>query len=94
MPLSAGDMLAAQLVARGGEGAVLVAQSARPWASATFAGQVHRFTLRVAPERTAAFADGLAEADLPLRRHFVAEIVVEAGEGGAIVVEALTIEEG
>lgn len=69
-----------------------------PWASATFAGARHRLTLRGDPG--AAFDAWLArlpEADLPLRRHLVADLAllsVTHRDGTATCeIEALTVEE-
>lgn len=67
------------------------------WASATFAGARHRLTL--CGEDAAAldaWVAGLPEADLPLRRHLVADVAVLAilrAHGQATVeIEALTVE--
>lgn len=67
------------------------------WASATFAGARHR--LRLHGEDTVAL-DGwvaaLPEADLPLRRHLVADVavlsIVRADGNATIEIEALTVE--
>jgi len=94
MPLSVGELLGAHLVTRGGEGAAVVAWSRRPWVSATFEGEVLQFEMQVDAAQRAAFVEGLSDAEFPLRRHFVAEIAAETGEGGGLVVEALIIREG
>lgn len=68
------------------------------WASATFAGARHELSLE-APESAAldTWLNGLPEADLPLRRHLVADIVVtgvsRASGVATIAIEALTVEE-
>lgn len=67
------------------------------WASATFAGARHRLTLH--GEDAAAldvWVAALPEADLPLRRHLVADVavlsVVRADGNATIEIEALTVE--
>jgi len=71
--------------------------SATRWASATFVGARHRLTM-VVERGGGAWLDGLAEADLPLRRHLVADLIVtcreDAGDRIRAVVEALTVEDG
>lgn len=68
------------------------------WASATFTGARHRITLvGAASPAVDAWLAELAEADLALRGHLVADIQVvhvrRAGEAVTAVVEALTVEE-
>lgn len=70
----------------------------RRWASATFAGARHELTVEL-PDGGAALAwlDALAEADLPIRGHLVADAVVlrKHGEGEWLVaaLEILTVED-
>jgi hypothetical protein len=70
----------------------------RDWASVMFIGMRHNLTLTLddTPSTLATLA-GLYEADLPLRGHFVADLVVSplGAENGLVTVEieALTIEE-
>jgi hypothetical protein len=68
------------------------------WASATFSGARHELGLE-APASAAldAWLEALPEADLPLRGHLVADIVVagisRADGMATIAIEALTVEE-
>lgn len=64
----------------------LVSQAA-PWASVTFTGMRHELSFR-----SAVSLDGLAEAELPLDGHFVADLVVARDGAGLVTFEALTIE--
>lgn len=73
-----------------------IAASTR-WASATFTGARHRLMLcGAAGAALDAWLAGLPEADLPLRRHLVADVAVLAvrrgGERVSAEVEALTVE--
>ncbi len=58
----------------------------RDWASATFAGETHRFALRLegvgdaVAAAAAALAASIGESDIPMAGHFVAEIAVELGD--------------
>ena len=76
----------------------VVASGATRWASATFVGARHRLTLTgdATPE-SLAWLGGLADADLPLRRHLVADLVVAdhavAGGSFTATIEVLTVEE-
>lgn len=73
----------------------ITASDATPWASATFNGARHRLTLAGDGAPFARWVAGLPEADLPLRGHLVADLVVRravAGDG-AVVLEVLTVEE-
>ena len=68
------------------------------WASATFNGARHELSLEATDSAAlAAWLDALPEADLPMRGHLVADIVVigvsRAGGVATIRVEALTVEE-
>lgn len=83
-------------------GALEVARStSRPWASATFTGVQHRFTVPfTGPERFAqaeGFAAWLASYEFVIPGHLVADVATELthGAGGDAVelaVEVLTIE--
>jgi len=76
----------------------LVASDSTRWASATFTGARHHLSLE-APEGDAldGWLEALPEADLPIRGHLVADIVVlsvqRAGGNATIGLEALTVEE-
>lgn len=63
----------------------LVHSRSEPWASVTFTGDRHEF--RFAPAEAPA---GIADADLPLPGHFVADIVATARPDG-LAIDALTI---
>lgn len=63
------------------------------WASATFVGARHRVTISGSGGAFDAWVAGLAEAELPLRGHLVADVAVVARTGDAVVVEVLTVEE-
>lgn len=69
-----------------------------PWASATFAGARHVLGIELRPTAAAAawLAD-LPEADLPMRGHLVAEVVVTDVETRGCTlfatIEALTVED-
>jgi hypothetical protein len=67
------------------------------WASATFVGARHCVTLSVADDAaSAAWLGGLAEAELPMRGHLVADLHLMATRRGAgraeVEIEALTVE--
>jgi len=67
------------------------------WASATFTGARHQITLEAADSPAlGTWLQALPEADLPLRRHLVADILVAGvsrAEGVATIsIEALTVE--
>lgn len=94
MPVSVGEMLAAHLVRRGGAGATLLGWTARPWASATFEGQLLRVELQLAEEHRVGFVSGIEEAEFPLRRHFVADLAARTEDRETLVVDALVIAEG
>ncbi len=84
--------------ARCGLAATVTAANLTRWASATFAGARHRLTLTGSvDDRVKAWLDGLPEANLPLRGHLIADVVVEAssrdGEGWSAAIEVLTVEE-
>lgn len=73
----------------------ITASDTTPWASATFNGARHRLTLAGEGAAFARWVAGLPEADLPLRGHLVADLVVRraVAEDGAVVLEVLTVEE-
>lgn len=77
---------------------VRVARS-EAWASATFSGARHRFELEPAESPHAdAFAGHLPDAEYRLPGHLVADIAIAertvTDRGVALVVEALTVEDG
>lgn len=76
----------------------VLAARARPWASVTFAGARHSLTVRVDPgEVGQGWLSGLAQADLPVAGHLVADAVVgarrEVGGGIEAEIELLSVEE-
>jgi len=66
------DAAAAGCIARA------VSASARDWASATFVGAQHRIVLAVAGTGADDWVRQLPEADLPVWRHVVADLTVDA----------------
>ncbi|MEJ7933000.1 hypothetical protein WG907_01860 [Sphingobium sp. AN558] len=94
--------LLTQLIARVGDPSLIVRATSRAWASALFQGRRHVILIQIggsdALARQARFADGLAEVDWSLPRHFVADIVIDdvsRTPDGALWMElsALTIED-
>lgn len=75
----------------------IAASTSTPWASATFNGARHHLTLDLTlAGEEAGFAQWLAtlpEADLPLRGHLVADVIVTRTTERAATIEALTVEE-
>ncbi|KQM85959.1 hypothetical protein ASE67_08725 [Sphingomonas sp. Leaf23] len=67
------------------------------WASATFNGARHRLTLSSGDAGFAAWLAELPEADLPLRGHLVADLIVTGGatlpDRDDATIEVLTVEE-
>ncbi|MGN7160032.1 hypothetical protein [Sphingomonas sp. SAFR-052] len=63
------------------------------WASATFVGARHRVPIGGSGVAFDAWVAALAEAELPLRGHLVADVAVVARSGDRVVVEVLTVEE-
>ena len=67
------------------------------WASATFVGARHRVSLAISGDRAGAWLAGLAEADLPVHGHLVADLVVtdqrHEADGTIATIEVLTVEE-
>ncbi len=78
--------------AAGIEVAVLQSEST-PWASATFNGARHFLTLSSDDAGFDAWLAALPEADLPMRGHLVADVVVTARNGREAEVNVLTVEE-
>ena len=75
----------------------IAATEATHWASATFVGARHRLTLDGADGSILdAWLDALPEADLPIRGHLVADLVIvsrhRAAGRMAALIEALTVE--
>ncbi len=70
--------------------------TSRSWASATFTGTRHELAFDLSLEAASDLIDSVAEADLPMTSHFVADIAVMASVVAAnrnhLVVDALTIE--
>lgn len=68
------------------------------WASATFVGARHRLDLVVAGAAAREWLAGLAEADLPMPGHLVADVAVirqrHGAAGSVAIVEVLTVEDG
>ncbi len=71
----------------------IVASEATPWASATFNGARHQLTLASTDAGFAAWLATLPEADLPLRGHLVADLIVTGGDGRVATIEVLSVEE-
>ena len=101
MSADAGTQLERALVRSAADAGIIltvVAAAATPWASVTFTGARHRFTLAAA---RSALLDrwlaALAEAEFRLRGHLVADLAVtgatHSGEPAEIVLEALTVED-
>ena len=81
-----------------GAAIVVVEAEARRWASATFAGARHRFTIAAAAQDASLrWLSALAEAEFRLRGHLVADIAVTAqtrdAAGWTATIEVLTVEE-
>ena len=71
----------------------IVAADAIPWASATFNGARHQLTLESVDVGFALWLATLPEADLPLRGHLVADLIVTHAADGAAKIEVLSVEE-
>lgn len=71
--------------------------SCRDWASATFSGTRHKLTLLIGADHSAAFLDGIEEAEFALRGHILADIAVtgceRVGDSARVALEALTVVE-
>ena len=67
------------------------------WASATFLGARHRLNLAMAGAAARDWLADLAEADLPIPGHLVADVAVihqrHASAGSVAIVEVLTVED-
>lgn len=93
--------LLTQLLERAGPGTIVLRATSRPWASALFQGRRHVITLALegadAATRAARFADGIAEAEWMLNRHFVADLIIDEQrpmpDGLEMELSALTIED-
>jgi len=81
--------------AAAGCAARVVSAAARDWASATFVGARHRIVIAVTGEGADGWIDGLPEAELPLWRHIVADLTVDAvvvtDDGRHVTIAALTL---
>lgn len=82
----------------GGHGITIDGIGSTPWASATFNGARHR--VRLGGRATAeleAWLQALAEAELPLRGHLVADLAILSskvdGDRLCAEIEVLTVEE-
>lgn len=71
----------------------IVASTATPWASATFNGARHHLTLIGDGAGFAPWLANLPEADLPLRGHLVADLVVTSAAERTATIEILSVEE-
>lgn len=84
--------------AEAGAALCVVSTDATPWASVTFNGARHRFTV-TAPASASLdrWLAGLPEAEFRLRGHLVADLVVadqsHPGEQVEVVLEILTVED-
>jgi hypothetical protein len=70
----------------------------RDWSSVMFSGTRHELAFTVArTDASCAAAAAIADADLPMRGHFAADVVLIAAEADGdrlhLRIEALTIEE-
>jgi hypothetical protein len=87
-------------VRRGGPGTI-VSSGSEAWASATFSGARHSLTLRIegsdAANRASQLAGELDGIEFDLPGHLVADIAVtsrqDSGDGVALEIEALTVED-
>lgn len=71
----------------------IVASESTPWASATFNGARHHLTLNSDDAGFAQWLATLPDADLPLRGHLVADLIVMGMAGRTATIEVLTVEE-
>lgn len=103
-PPSAGDALKRALrvyFVHLGAAVVIESLASRPWASITLSGERHRLSLCLpgpgAAAAADAFLDGLAERDVALAGHVLADIVLaercDEDEQVRLILEALTVEE-
>lgn len=76
-----------------------VSATSRSWASATFAGTRHTLSFSVGHDADVTrFAQEIGEAELPLRRAFVADVAVRDSEaavdgGMRLTIDVLVIDE-
>ncbi len=63
------------------------------WSSATFSGARHRVTVMSEDAGLDPWLATLPDADLPMRGHLVAELVVAGRRPGAADLDVLTVEE-
>lgn len=96
-----GTQLERALVRSAAEAGVILSPTvatATPWASVTFTGARHRLTM-VATRSSAldAWLAGTSEAELHLRGHLVADLIVagttDATDSVKVTLEALTVED-
>ncbi|MEQ1548291.1 MAG: hypothetical protein ABL918_06520 [Chakrabartia sp.] len=89
------------LLAKLGQGGVEIrSSSSRAWASVTFSGARHIFTLTLtgseATKRAQEFAGSITWEEFEVARHLVADIIVTHADYGAdfatLTVEALTVK--
>ncbi len=86
---SLGDAVCAKF---GANGSTLEISKSRPWASATFTGARHCFTLRLKPGFDLENRlDQLTCEDFDVPGHIVADITASAAQD-RVIVEALTVE--
>lgn len=75
-----------------GVSVALAAVHERPWASATFVGVRLTIDLAIAGGEPADWLATLAEADLPIPGHLVADLVVTAAGAATATLEMLLLE--
>ncbi len=98
--IDAATLLERALVAHAaaaGAGIAIDGQASTRWASATFVGARHRMTVVSEEDACRVWLAGLADADLPLRGHLVADVVIVEqawqDERVTATIEVLTVEE-
>ncbi|WP_394652491.1 hypothetical protein [uncultured Sphingomonas sp.] len=84
--------------AAAGVGLTIDAMASTRWASATFVGARHRLELVVAGDGAELWLEELAEADLPIPGHLVADVAMihqrHSAAGSTATAEMLTVEDG
>jgi len=85
--------LARLLAAELGQGAACASSTLRPWASANFVGARHLFDCTIPEGSLAELRERLAATEWKLSGHIVADVAVEAGDGHAVTIEILTVED-
>lgn len=85
--------LARLLAAELGEGATCASSTLRPWASANFVGARHLFHCTIRDGSLEALRERLAVIEWKLSGHIVADVAVEPGDGDAVRIEILTVED-